>query len=515
MSRTRTLAQTRSGPSIPPTQQAPAPGQGVTSPHVPQPPPRAHDSRPNIVFILTDDLSQDLVPYMHRLSALKRHGLAFRNYFVSDSLCCPSRATIFTGNFPHDTGVFTNADQGGGIDAFWRHHDESHVFNLALYRAGYRTAMMGKYLNGYLEGGGYSPVPATYVPAGWSNWDVAGWGYPEYHYTLNQDGTLHRYGGGPRNYLTNVLQRLGVGFINHAAAGRRPFFLEMATFTPHFPYVPAPRDAHRFPGLSAPHPPNWNRLPTHPPSWLQGHPPLSARKIRRIDYAFRRRAQDVQSIDRLLGALEGAVARHHLSRRTYFVFSSDNGYHTGEYRLLPGKLTAFDTDIRVPLIIAGPGIWPGSTTPALAENTDLASTFTSLAGTRFSCDGHSLTPLLRGGPTPHGWRDAVLVEHHGPATSRHDPDRQNFDSGNPTTYEAIRTPGFLYVEYRNGQREFYDLRSDPYELRNVVGNISPSGLARLHAALTRLRHCHTGRSCWRAEHLPTRFLAEVTADSRS
>jgi N-acetylglucosamine-6-sulfatase len=485
----------------------------VTSPRVPQPPPPPEGSRPNIVFVLTDDLSADLLRYMPRVSELERQGLRFRNYFVSDSLCCPSRASIFTGNFPHDTGVFTNSGAGGGINAFWAHHDERGVFNLALYKAGYTTAMMGKYLNGYLEGGGHSPVPATYVPAGWSEWDVAGWGYPEFDYTLNEDGTLHRYGDAPRDYLTDVISRLGVRFVDRAARGRRPFFLKLATFTPHHPYTPAPRDAHLFPGLIAPHPSNFDVLPTHPPDWLKGHEPLTPDKLRRIDRTFRLRVQDVQSIDRMIGRIEDAVARDGLSRNTYFVFSSDNGYHTGEYRLMPGKLTAFDTDIRVPLVIAGPGIPHGANTDGVAENTDLGKTFAALGHTRFPSDGHSLLPLLHGGPTPTGWRDAALIEHHGPTFDPDDPDRQNFDSGNPTTYEAVRTRDFLYVEYANGQREFYDLRNDPFELQNDVGNLTRQGLEQLHDELTRLRDCHTGPSCWAAEHLPPGFIAAITRRS--
>ncbi len=508
------LGVTGCGGGSPQAHSASGTVQNIPSPHIRQPPPRAHDRRPNIVFVLTDDLSRDLVPYMNKLSALKRHGLTFRNYFVSDSLCCPSRASIFTGDFPHNTGVFTNTGADGGIRAFWKHNDQRSVFNLALYKAGYRTAMMGKYLNGYLSHR-HSPVPATYVPAGWSEWDVAGWGYPEYHYTLNQNGTLHHYGSAPRDYMTSVLTRLGVSFVNQAQSSRRPFFLELATFSPHAPYVPAPRDAHRFPGLKAPHPPNWNRLPTNPPSWLQGHPPLSAVKRLRINRAFRRRVQDVQSIDRLIAAIERAVARQHLSRNTYFVFSTDNGYHTGEYRLVPGKLTAFDTDIRVPLIVAGPGVRPGSSTAAMAENIDLASTFTSLAGIPFSSDGQSLTPLFKGGLAPPDWRDAILVEHHGPDYAERDPDRQNFDSGNPPSYEAMRTKDFLYVEYANGQREFYDLRTDPYELDNVVGNLSTQMLARLHIALQRLQDCHGGLACRKAEHLPAQFISQVAADSKT
>ncbi len=464
---------------------------------LPQPPPAA--ARPNIVFVLTDDLSMDLLPYMPQVQALARHGMTFSNYFVSDSLCCPSRASIFTGLYPHDSGVFTNNSPDGGIGAFWAHGDEQRSFNLALQRAGYETAMMGKYLNGYLLGPARSPVPDNYVPPGWNEWDVAGWGYPEYDYLMNVDGTVRYFGHSPRDYLTSVITRRGVRFIDRAAASGSPFFLELATFAPHTPYVPAPRDAHLFRGLRAPRPPSFDVLPTHPPAWLSGHRPLRPSQIARIDHVFRLRVRDVQSVDRMIATVERTLRRDGLTRDTYIVFSSDNGLHTGEYRLMPGKLTAFDTDIHVPLVVAGPGVPAGTTSGAMAENVDLAETFAAIGGTTLSADGHSLLGLMHGAP-PIGWRDAVLIEHHGPATSSLDPDAQNRESGNPTTYEAMRTAHFLYVEYLDGERELYDLRRDPYELHNIAASASPQLLATLHAELQALEACH-GTTCWTAGHV--------------
>jgi arylsulfatase A-like enzyme len=461
--------------------------------------------RPNIIFVLTDDLSRDLVPFMPQVRALEARGTTFNDYFVSDSLCCPSRSSIFTGNFPHDTGVFTNVGSDGGITAFYAHHDEQHTFNAALQRAGYRTAMMGKYLNGYLEGPKRSPVPSTYVPTGWNEWDVAGYGYREFDYELNEDGRLHHFGHRPGDYLTDVLARRGVKFIDSSAASRKPFFLELATFAPHSPYTPAPQDANDFPGLKVPRLPNFDVLPTDPPSWLAGHRPLTPRQIRRIDRAFRLRVQAVQAVDDMITKIEAALAAHGLTNDTYLVFSSDNGLHTGEYRLMPGKLTAFDTDIHVPLVVTGPKVPAGKTTNAMTENIDLAKTFTAIGGTTLPSDGHSLMPLLEGQP-PVGWRNAILVEHHGPDVDPDDPDAQDRSSGNPPSYEAMRTPRFLYVEYRDGEREFYDLKRDPYELHNVVGSLTPAQLAQLHAELMRLEHCHTGPACWAAGH-----VGEVTA----
>ncbi|HET6871283.1 MAG TPA: sulfatase-like hydrolase/transferase [Solirubrobacteraceae bacterium] len=483
----------------------------TTPPHVGGTPPtatRPFRGRPNIVFVLTDDLSSNLVRFMPHVLAMERHGLTFKNYFVSDSLCCPSRASIFTGNFPHDTHVYGNFGTRGGFQAFHRRGEERHTFAVALRRAGYRTAMMGKYLNGYAQvvGQGHvadgeaTDVPPTYVPPGWNEWDVAGWGYPEFNYTLNEDGVLHRFGHKPNDYLTDVIARKGVQFIDGAARRHQPFFLELATFAPHSPYTPAPVDKHDFAGLKAPRPPNFDVLPTDPPQWLAPHPPLTRKRLARINWAFRRRVQAVQAVDRMIGQIELTLSSDGLSGSTYLVFSSDNGLHTGEYRLMPGKLTAFDTDIRVPLVVSGPGVKSDSTTPKMAENVDLARTFTALGGTRLAGDGHSLKSLFEGHRAPQ-WRNAVLIEHESPPLRVKDPDYQQPASGSPTTYEAMRTNSFLYVEYADGEREFYDLRADPFELHNIAASLTQRRLSRLHAELSALRGCHGSKSCWKAMHV--------------
>jgi arylsulfatase A-like enzyme len=465
------------------------------------PPSTPHASKPNIVFVLTDDLSMDLLRYMPHVVAMERRGMRFQNYFVSDSLCCPSRASIFTGDFPHDTGIISNVGRHGGFMKFVRRDEARESFPIYLQRAGYATAMMGKYLNGYLQHRDASPSrKLSHEPPGWSDWAVAGWGYPEYDYLLDEDGSLRLYGRRPSDYLTDVLSRHGVSFIDRAAQAGKPFFLELATFAPHFPYTPAPRDRGDFPNLRAPRPPSFNVLPTGAPRWLSGHPRLGPGRQARLDKVFRLRVEAVQAVDRMIGNVERTLAEHGLARDTYLVFSSDNGYHIGQYRLMPGKMTAFDTDIHVPLVVVGPGVPAGARTTAMAENVDLAKTFAGMAGTTMPGDGHSLMPLLDGRRPAH-WRNAVLVEHHGPRWSKLDPDRQRPASGNPTTYRAMRTRNFLYVEYTDGERELYDLRSDPFELHNVAAELTARQRKRLHRALTALHRCHGGRACWRAGHV--------------
>jgi hypothetical protein len=193
--------------------------------------------RPNIVFVLTDDLDWSLVTaqYMPHVIALERNGETFDHYIVADSLCCPSRTSIFTGLFPHDSGVYTNTGTDGGYYAFTHHRPnlETRTFAVVMQKAGYLTSMMGKYLNGYDE-----PAMTTQVPPGWSDWHVAGNAYPEFNYDLNENGAVVHYGPGPppaanaANYLTDVLASRATAFIDRAAAAHKPFVMEVATFAP-------------------------------------------------------------------------------------------------------------------------------------------------------------------------------------------------------------------------------------------------------------------------------------------
>ncbi|WP_410672296.1 sulfatase [Amycolatopsis sp. cmx-4-68] len=455
------------------------------------------------MFVLTDDLSWNLVRYLPEVQKLQSQGMTFDDYTVTDSLCCPSRSSLFTGRFPHDTGVYTNGGDDGGFTYFHNHGEETATFATALQAKGYHTAMMGKYLNGYQPAdhqGGTEP----YVPPGWTDWDVAGNGYPEFNYDLNQNHSVVHHGSTAGDYLTDVLSRRGAAFITDSARAHAPFMLELATFAPHAPSTPAPRDADAFPGLTAPHDPAFDTLPANAPPWLAGRSPLTATEKQNIDTAFRKRAQSVQAVDDLIASVRTALTKAGVADNTYVIFSSDNGYHMGEYRLNPGKMTAFDTDVRVPLVVAGPDIPAAKHSAAAVANIDLAPTFEQLGGAPVpdTVDGHSLLPLLHG-ESGAGWRTTNLVEHHGPDTEADDPDLPAPHSGNPPSYEALRTHQYTYVEYADGSREYYDRTSDPLELRNIAGTLTTARLSQLHTALTRLTNCHNGPTCWTAGHTST------------
>ncbi|MFD0852918.1 sulfatase-like hydrolase/transferase, partial [Actinomadura adrarensis] len=205
-------------------------------------------AKPNIIFVLTDDLSWDLVPHMPRVKAMQKAGLTFTDFFVADSLCCTSRATILTGQFPHNTGVRTNFPPNGGYHVFKERGGEQASYGPALRRTGYRTGFVGKYMNGYLpeetHGG-----PGPHVPPGWDAWYVGGNAYAHYNYTLNENGKLVTYGNRPRDYLTDVLADKSVRFVEQAAADSAPFFLQVSTYAPHGPFIPAPRHANVRPNV--------------------------------------------------------------------------------------------------------------------------------------------------------------------------------------------------------------------------------------------------------------------------
>lgn len=488
----------KGGRTLPP--HSPGRNPDITAVHASMQSPmgRLTRKRPNIVFVLTDDLSKNLLRYMPHVRALKRRGMTFTNYTVSNSLCCPSRTSIFTGELPHNSGVRTNTKPNGGYYAFQTHGDALKTFAVRVHRAGYRTGFFGKYLNGY------SPRAHPQNPRGWVRWGGVGdGGYQGYHYTMALDGKLRHFGAVPRDYMTTVLDRLGRRFITGSVKRHRNFLLEISTFAPHFPAIAAPRDVHRFVGLKAPRGATWDTVPANAPPWLASRPGLTRKQIVRCNKSYRSRVRSVQAVDRMVGHLEDTLRRTHQLHRTVFVFSSDNGFHIGNYALTPGKLLAFDTDINVPLIVAGPGIEPGSVNRDLVQNIDIAPTFVRLAGGHFpysEVDGHSFIPLLHGRHVR--WRSLAVVEHTWPGHKDSDPDEQGIPAGAPPSYTALRAKRFTFVWYQHyaatGTEEYYNRAADPEELDNVYGRLSTSKKRSLLREATRITNCAGYRSCWAA-----------------
>jgi arylsulfatase A-like enzyme len=468
--------------------------------------------RPNFVFLLTDDLDTSVIPYMPKLKALLTdQGTTLSRYYVSLAWCCPSRASTLRGQYAHNTGVWTNTEPNGGFYMFNKLGLEKSTLATWMQGAGYRTGLFGKYLNGYPE---QAPVPKTYVPPGWDTWvsPAAGYPYSQFDYTLNENGRLTHKKPSTSTYLTDVLSHKASGFIE--AQDPRPFMAYIAVYNPHIPAVPAPRDKRKFAKVKAPRPPSYSEPDmTGKPAELQRLPMVRPKEAQEWDELYRKRLQSMQSVDDMIGDLVESLRTSGKLANTYFIFTSDNGFHMGQHRLPPGKNTPYEEDVRVPFVIRGPGIQAGRTVDSIAANIDLAATMADYgdAKTPSFVDGRSLRPILSGGPPPKHWRQVLLLEHakargthpHGPKTNADgtlEPPEMVRAGDRSQAYLApfiaLRTRRYLYVEYNTGERELYEVVADPYQLHNIaVGNPLVPGLS---ARVQQLRNC-VGQACRVAE----------------
>lgn len=430
-------------------------------------------SKPNFVFIFADDMRYDDMKYMPKTRRLLGgEGMTFSNAFISNSLCCPARATTMRGQYAHNTGVWTNeSGPRGGWKTYKRKGYEKDNVATRLHRAGYRTALIGKYINGY---------DGSTVPKGWDKW-FAKWADGSggfYDYQVNDNGTKRRYGSSSSDYATDVLSRETGEFIGASVTQRKPFFAYVTPKAPHEPATPAPRHEHAYDGVRAPRPPSFNEKDvSDKPPWIRQLPRLSPQEQAQIDRRHELRAESLLALDDLVEAVVNRLRSSGQLDNTYIFFTSDNGWHEGEHRVAKGKGRPYEEDVRVPLLVRGPGIAADSVTSRMAINTDFMPTFTDLAGIRTPkyVDGRSLSPVLKGNTT--SWRSAVLLE------------------GPKYKYHGIRTStDKKYVVYKGRKKEFYDLESDPYELRSKRS--VPSWLS---SRLKDLKDCRRA-GCRRAEN---------------
>ena len=479
---------------------------------------------PNVVVIMVDDLEVDSMEVLldHQLVPnIERHlvsrGVAFTSSFVSNPLCCPSRATFLTGQYSHNNGVLTGKgrDEEGGVDAL----DDTSTLATWLHDAGYRTGHIGKYLNGYGIDR-FSDVPQfrpTYVPPGWDHWQatIGGTTYNTFNYRINDtvDGvtTIRRYDADPRDYQTTVLARRAASFIRDAERRNdaQPFFLVVAPLAPHGEgkrdrerrwswYInPDPVDlvekAAQIALIGTLTPPAFDKPSfdyTDPraPNWLRnaGAEPLTEIEVADLTSYYRDRLASMLAVDDLVDTVFDALRQNGELDNTVVIFTSDNGFMFGEHRL-HSKVVAFDESIRVPLYIRTPEAIRDRI-GKLVVNADLAPTILELAGVQpgLVVDGRSLVPLIAsGGAMP--WRKRILLEHWG-------------EFPRIPTYAGLRTPNFLYVEYPgSGERELYDLVTDPFQTDNLWGIKDYSSTAAFLAdKLGALRGC-AGAACWQFE----------------
>ncbi|GAA2206466.1 sulfatase [Nonomuraea monospora] len=449
------------------------------------------DSRPNIVVVLADDLETGTLPLFPNISRhLVDQGASFDRFFVTNSWCCPSRASILRSQHVHSHGVLTNTAPEGGFDRFHALGLERSTLGTWMRQAGYRTGLMGKFLNHYPG----EAADEAYVPPGWDEWDVPVRKlYEEYGYRLNENGVPRDYGWQEEDYLSDVLARKAHDFIT---GSRQPFFLYLAPIGPHNPANPAHRHAHAFPLAMAPRTPSFNQTDVSgEPYWLRNRPALAMDAEADVDEHYRRRLRAMLGVDDLVGSVVSALRETGELDDTYIFFTSDNGFHLGTHRLKQGKTTPFEEAIKIPLVVRGPGVAAGSTITHMGATIDLAPTVAELGGATVPAfaEGRSLVPLLRGRP-PSEWREHVLVEFTRPAN------RSSAAQTPVPAYQALRTGQHTYVRYETGERQLYDLNADPYQLTNLAATADPALVARLDRQLTAMAAC-SGANCRQADRL--------------
>jgi arylsulfatase A-like enzyme len=398
----------------------------------------AAQARPNVIVVETDDQTAQSLPFMPNVNSLiVNKGTLFANSFVNHSLCCPSRATFLTGQYEHNHGVRGNTPPDGGFQRFEALHGEN---NLAtwLHGAGYHTALIGKYLNGY---------PGDIVPPGRSEWfGAAPHTQNVYDYTINQNGKPVHYGTDPTDFKQDVLTRLAVNFVDRRAPKPKPFFLWLTYTAPHAggpnpnpnpPFdcqgtaKPAPRHAHAFDNEPLPQPPNFNEADvSDKPAEIRNRPLLTPSEIANIQREYRCRLESLLSVDEGVRAIVRALRLRGELGRTLIVFTSDNGFFHGEHRIPKGKQHIYEESVRVPLAMRGPGIPRGRTVNDLVINADLAPTITDVSGAKpgLVMDGRSLIGVAKH-PGIERNRQLLIEE---------------------PTFEAIRTERYMYAEHSTG-----------------------------------------------------------------
>jgi N-acetylglucosamine-6-sulfatase len=457
--------------------------------------PAAARTPPNLVIIVADDLDSASVSYMPAVNRhLTQRGATFAQFFATTPLCCPSRASILRGQYAHNHRVLRNTGDNAGFTAFYESGRESTTIATELDAAGYETALIGKYLNGYA-----SPrEESSYVPPGWDFW-VAGVdhdAYNSFNYDLNVNGEIVHHADNARDYMTDVLAAHALGFLDQSAESNQPFFLYLAPYAPHSPSTPAPRHQGMFAGEAAPRTPAFNeRNIQDKPDWVQSSL-LSAERIARIDSDYRQRLESLMAVDEMVDVVVQRLDERGVLENTYVLFLSDNGYFLGEHRQPNGKDAPYDAASRVPLIVRGPGIAAGSLVNKIALNIDLFPTIaelTDIAAPRF-VDGRSLVPLFRDGD--RRWRDVAFIEGFGKETESN----EGAETSTPP-FRALRSDELLYAEYETGERELYDLRKDPFETSNIATEVSKSLLRDYSLRLEALAAC-AGSECAQLENDP-------------
>ncbi|KAI1395936.1 Arylsulphatase [Hypoxylon fuscum] len=488
--------------------------------------------QPNVVFVLTDD--QDVhLSSLDYMPLVKKHllerGTSFKKHYATTAVCCPSRVTLWTGRFAHNTNVTDVSPPYGGYPKFVSQGFNDNYFPVWLQQAGYNTYYTGKLFNAHTVENYNSPAPGGFT----------GSDFLLDPYTYNYlNSTFQRNGQEPRGYegqySTDVLTEKAYGLLDEAVDAGKPFFLVAAPIAPHANVVmngapgsdihsvyftepvPAERHKHLFENVTVPRTANFNPDQSSGANWVATLPQQNNTNVEYNDHFYRQRLRALQGVDELVEGLISRLEEYDLLDDTYVVYSSDNGFHIGQHRLQPGKSCGYEEDVNVPLIVRGPGVAANYTADGVVTtHADLAPTFFDILGitTRDDFDGAAIPVTkekIEQARNAGVRREHAGIEYWGFAMGE---GIYNRDPRQNNTYKALRLsgPGYnlYYSVWCNNEHELYDMSVDPGQLNNllspssdplksplVVGHSPQKVAARLDALLLVLKTC-ASESCRR------------------
>ncbi|KAI0123938.1 arylsulfatase-like protein [Xylariales sp. AK1849] len=460
----------------------------------PEPEPPQPTSRPNVVFILTDD--QDLhMQSLDYMQHVQRHlidqGTSFQRHFCTTALCCPSRVTLWTGKAAHNTNVTNVSPPYGGYPKFLSQGLNDKYLPIWLQEAGYNTYYTGKLFNAHSVGNYDSPHAAGWTSSDFLLDPFTYW-YMNSTYQRNKDTPISYEG----RHSVEVLTEKALGLLDEAVEEHKPFFLGVAPVAPHADIwapgfvdgnhtdirdvvfsapVPERRHAHLFQDARVPRTENFNPDQPSGASWIKKLPKQSPGNVDYNDEFYRKRLRALQSVDELVDGIVSRLERYGILDNTYIIYSTDNGYHIGQHRLQPAKQCSFEEDVNIPMIIRGPGVPKNAVTDIVTTHTDLAPTLLKIAGAPLRDDFDGLAiPLTADGLAlaAESRHEHVTVEHWGFASN----EGKLFDGFQRlylnNTYKALRVISGSYdLHYQvwcNNDHELYDLKSDPGQMRNLL-----------------------------------------------
>lgn len=475
------------------------------------------DGRPNILVVMTDDMATTDVKFMPNVRRLlAKQGTTFSDAVDSFPLCCPARATFITGQYAHNHGVKGNFFPYG----WYGLADRGNILPRWLQKSGYRTAAIGKWLNGYgaIDGRGE-------IPKGFDIWrgllDVSAYDY--YNFVMNRDGKLKYWGdkdfarklvefanievtpnptgligiitklrqvfGNPpytywgaeneKDYSPDVTGQVTENILRRERKQKDPFFVWWSPAAPHREDVsttllgkpgPDPRPAMRFEPavnqLMLPKPPSFNEADVSDKSDLEQYAPLLTQEdIAQLQLDYQGRAGSLMAVDEGVGDLVKTLKRTNQMKNTMIVFLSDNGWMQGEHRIPGDKYLPYEESLRVPLIIRGPGIPKGKVREGQVSNVDFAPTLLDMANVKpgRTMDGVSLLPATKNRKRMPN--RAIAIEALEPLFENDNVPANRWDK----PYTGVRTDDYTYVVWSlTGEKELYDLKKDPYQLTNVI-----------------------------------------------